>query len=254
LTWVKVRPAGCRKLPDIPGPFHPVSGPRAFEEKLLITTSQPSGNWGGTVGEIAATTPGATGVFRRFKLDFCCGGDVPLREAALKRGVDPADVERALDALAPEEPDAANSLPTDALIAHIVSRYHEAHRRDLPELVRLARKVEAVHGEHPEAPLGLAVALQQILFPAMLAGASGPLDGPLAQMRDDHDEHGAALRYLEQVTGGFALPEGACRSWTALYLGVEQLVDDVMDHIHLENNVLFPRYDSAAPAEASGVA
>jgi regulator of cell morphogenesis and NO signaling len=209
-----------------------------------------------TIGEIAATLPGATAVFRRFKLDFCCGGDALLADAVRKRGLDIGLVERALSAL-----DLRKSAPapeaTGALIDHIVSRYHETHRRELPELVRLARKVEAVHAGHPEAPRGLADTLEAIraeleehmqkeeteLFPLMRQRHDAGAKLPTAQLRHDHDWHGELLRRLEVIAQGFALPEGACRSWEALYVGTDKLVDDVMEHIHLENNVLFPRFE-----------
>lgn len=66
---------------------------------------------------------------------------------------------------------------------------------------------------------------------------------PIAQMRHDHDRHGEHVRHLEAIAKSFVLPKGACRSWEALYVGTAKLVDDVMEHIHLENNVLFPRFE-----------
>ncbi len=209
-----------------------------------------------TIGEIAATLPGATAIFRKFRLDFCCGGDAMLADAVRKRGLDIGIVEGALAALDP-----GKSIPapeaTGALIDHIVSRYHETHRRELPELVRLARKVEAVHVDHSEVPRGLADTLEAIqaelgehmqneeaeLFPLMRQQGGTKAELQTAQMRHDHDRHGELLRRLETLARGFVLPEGACRSWEALYVGADKLVDDVMEHIHLENNVLFPRFE-----------
>jgi regulator of cell morphogenesis and NO signaling len=209
-----------------------------------------------SIGEIAASLPGATAVFRRFKLDFCCGGDALLADAVLKRGLDIALVEQALAALDPGQSAPAPEA-TGALIDHILSRYHETHRRELPELLRLARKVEAVHAGHPEAPRGLADTLAAVqaelgehmqneeteLFPLMRQQRAAGAELPITQMRHDHELHGELLRRLEAITHGFVLPEGACRSWTALYVGTGKLVDDVMEHIHLENNVLFPRFE-----------
>ena len=158
-----------------------------------------------------------------------------------------------------DESGSAISVPqqTDDLIDHILTRYHETHRRELPELVKLGRKVEAVHSDHPQVPHGLADSLQQmlgklevhmkkeelILFPAMRRKSAGGLAVPIAQMRHDHDDHGEHLRRLGSITGNFTLPEGACRSWQALYAGSAKLSNDLMEHIHLENNVLFPRYE-----------
>ncbi len=221
-----------------------------------------------TVGDIAANLPGATSVFRAFKLDFCCGGDVPLADAARKRGVDPADVVRELEALAAASTGVSPEQDTAGLINEIVSRYHEVHRRELPELVTLARKVEAVHADHDAAPHGLADTLQDmigelevhmkkeelILFPAMLRNAGNPLSAPITQMRHDHDDHGVHLQRIDEITNGFTLPQGACRSWQALYAGTRKLADDLMDHIHLENNILFPRFEAAPASEPKGAA
>ncbi len=207
------------------------------------------------VGDIAAQLAGATAVFRAHKIDFCCGGDVPLAEAAAGRGADLAQLEAALAALAGAPPDAPEETPD--LVAHILTRYHETHRRELPELVKLARRVEAVHRAHPQAPAGLADLLEraraeleahmakeeQVLFPAMREGYQGSLDMPIRVMRHEHDGHGEILRALAAITGGFALPADACRSWQALYAGAEKLADDLTQHIHLENNVLFPRFE-----------
>jgi len=210
-----------------------------------------------TVGEIAATMPGATGIFRQFNLDFCCGGDVALEEAAREGGIDVAEVERALAALAPSAAATFDVSKAGELIDHILTHYHEVHRRELPELMNLARKVEAVHAGHPNAPRGLADLLSQmlgelevhmkkeelILFPAMRRRAGGGLDAPIAQMRHDHDDHGEHLRRLAELTGDLVTPQGACRSWQALYVGAAKFREDLMDHIHLENNVLFPAFE-----------
>jgi regulator of cell morphogenesis and NO signaling len=147
-----------------------------------------------------------------------------------------------------------------ALIDHILARYHETHRRELPELVRLARKVEAVHADHAAVPRGLGDMLQKILgeievhmkkeelilFPAMRRRAGGGLAVPIAQMRHDHDDENAQLRAVAELTHGFTPPADACGSWRALYQGAAKFADDFAAHIHLENDVLFPRYEQPA--------
>lgn len=214
-----------------------------------------------TVGEIAAAIPGATAVFRRFDLDFCCGGTARLDEAASKRGVDLAAINRALAELnleagvvAPRE--------TGPLIDHILQRFHEIHRAEVPALLRLARKVEEVHAGHPQAPVGLGDALHRmgleleshmqkeelVLFPLMQDCDGSPppiIRHPIAQMRHEHDEHGRHIAELRALTHDLALPSDACRSWQALYAGLGKLIDDLMEHIHLENNLLFPRFATA---------
>jgi regulator of cell morphogenesis and NO signaling len=224
-----------------------------------IATERPAGSarFGDRlVAEIAASLPGATAVFRRHKLDFCCGGKQPLAEAVAAKGIPLDRVEADLAALA--APDlAVPPAATGALIQLIVERYHETHRRELPELLRLAKRVEAVHGEHPAAPRGVAALLQemaaeleshmrkeeQILFPMMLRGGHPQVGQPITMMRHEHDDHGEHLRQLEALTGNFIIPAGACPTWQALYAGLRKLTDDLMEHIHLENNVLFPRFE-----------
>lgn len=207
------------------------------------------------VGEIAAQVAGATTVFRKHKIDFCCGGNVSLAEAAARRGADVAQLEAVLAALGTARPEAPQE--TGALVDHILARYHEAHRRELPELVRLARRVETVHRDHPDVPQGLADRLsraqvelqdhmakeEQVLFPAMKANYPGSLDMPIFVMRREHDDHAQTIRAFESLTREFTPPDDACRSWQALYTGLEKLVRDLTEHIHLENNVLFRRFE-----------
>lgn len=152
---------------------------------------------------------------------------------------------------------AAAPTETNALIDHILTRYHDTHRSELPDLAALAEKVERVHHDHPQAPLGLAEILgrmigemevhmkkeELILFPAMRAGGSPGIVNPIAVMRADHDDHETSIAEIRKITGDLALPEGACRSWTALYQGTQKFLDDLDTHMQLENNVLFPRFE-----------
>src|SRR5690606_1259614 len=118
-----------------------------------------------------------------------------------------------------------------------------------------AQKVERVHGDHPQAPAGLAAALsllqqdleehmrgeEQVLFPMMQGGARMP--GQLAKMRQKHEVERDKIREIEHLTHGLSLPEGACNSWRALYTGVQKLTDDIVRHIYVENNKLFPAFE-----------
>lgn len=154
----------------------------------------------------------------------------------------------------------ADPRSTEDLITHIIGRYHDTLRRELPPLIELAHKVERVHGEAPQAPLGLSVMLAQlldemeehmhkeemILFPAMQRGGMPGIVHPISVMRADHDDHAEAIARIRAVTGDLVLPEGACRSWTRLYAEVSQLVTDFEDHMRLENDILFPRFETAA--------
>ena len=152
------------------------------------------------------------------------------------------------------------ALNVAALIDHIVSHYHEIHRQELPELLALARKVERVHHDVPEAPLGLADVLERlsdelnthmhkeefVLFPAMRQGVNEGLAQPITMMRHEHEDHAGTICRLEELARGFAVPEGACGSRQRLYAGLKKLCEDIRAHIRVENDVLFPRFELTA--------
>ncbi|WP_436643277.1 hemerythrin domain-containing protein [Microbaculum sp. FT89] len=144
------------------------------------------------------------------------------------------------------------------LTRHIETRYHARHREQLPELVALSAKVEQVHAAVPDVPAGLSALLHQmigelevhmkkeelILFPAMRRGSPG-LETTIAVMRADHDDHAAEISRIRALTNDLRLPDGACRKWTALYQGLTEFVADLDAHVRLENDVLFPQFETA---------
>jgi regulator of cell morphogenesis and NO signaling len=209
-----------------------------------------------SLGDIAASLPGSTAIFRRHKLDFCCGGSENLERAAQKRGLDLAAIEAELARLAPEQNPTPDTV--ENLISHILERYHQVHRRELPELRNLAIRVEKVHVEHHAAPAGLSELLarmqgeleshmqkeEQVLFPFMLAGGNPMIVHPIGMMRHEHASHGEELRALAALTNDMTLSDGACNSWRALYAGLAKLAEDLTEHIHIENNILFPRFEA----------
>lgn len=216
-----------------------------------------------TLGSLACSIPGATRVFHQYKLDFCCGGDQSLRDSAIRRGLDAEQIARLLESLEPASGDETDwrGEPAQVLIDYILERFHERHREQLPELIRLASRVEQVHGGRPGCPNGLAEHLwhmqqeleshmckeEHILFPLLRQGFPAPqVQGPISVMRLEHDQHGAALAHLAALTDDITAPENACNTWRALYRGLEELRRDLMLHIHLENNILF----ADAPANA----
>lgn len=148
-------------------------------------------------------------------------------------------------------------LDTPALVAHILQRYHQVHRAELPSLINRARKVEAVHADHPECPSGLARFLEEvedvldghmakeeeILFPMMLSAAPPPMIRmPISVMESEHEDHLKTLAALRRLTGGLEPPEDACGTWCGLYAGLAKLADDLSAHIEIENSLLFPRF------------
>jgi regulator of cell morphogenesis and NO signaling len=210
------------------------------------------------IGQIAVDLPGATAIFRRLKLDFCCGGQIALQEACDRKGLETGAVLSELASLQRDDrvPDAQDPA---ALIDHILNRYHAVHREQLPELIRMARRVEAVHRDHPEVPVGLAHHLEtmeqellehmikeeNILFPLLRQGGHPMANQPIRVMRDEHTGHGAHLERLSELTQEHTPPTGACNTWRALFAGTAQLTDDLINHIHLENNLLFPAFENS---------
>jgi regulator of cell morphogenesis and NO signaling len=214
-------------------------------------------NASATLAELAVTHPAAAAVFHRHRLDFCCGGRRSLADVCLERGLDPEAILNAISEEGPRDPDARrwDEEPLPNLVDHIVTRYHDRLRQSLPDLVRMAARVEARHGDKAECPLGLAAHLErmqadlldhlqkeeQILFPMIVRGQGARAPGPVHVLEVEHEHHRTHLVHLRALTADLTLPESACTTWRALYLGLEQLEQELMEHIHLENNVLFPR-------------
>lgn len=206
------------------------------------------------VREIAVSRPGATAVFRRYKIDYCCGGESPLAAAVDRRGANLQAILAELSGLEPGQSDLPSTTPE--LIEHILERYHETHRRQFPEAIRLARRVESVHGGRPDCPVGLSQHLafmfddlethhqkeEMALFPMMLAGRRDGMDAPIGCMMDEHKDVLEQLAGLARITGDFTPPEGACTTWRALLELCRQIDADLREHMHLENNLLFPAF------------
>jgi regulator of cell morphogenesis and NO signaling len=209
-----------------------------------------------TLAELATTHPAASRVFQRYGLDYCCGGRQPLDDVCHVKGLDPTAIVHAIE----EEEKAVDSPRWDAaplpeLVLFIVNRYHAALRDELPALIALAAKVEAVHAEKPACPRGLRALLdtvhedvldhlakeETILFPMIVAGHGYMTGNPIHVMEAEHDEHGRSLARIRALTNNLTPPPEACATWRALYLRLGALEAELMDHIHLENNILFPR-------------
>ena len=225
-----------------------------------------------TVGEIAVEIPNATREFEKLGIDYCCGGNRTLGEACAEAKI---SVDEALDRLqksmtaAPPstEQDWQNQLLAD-LIEHITSTHHVVVREECPRIEALAAKVVSVHGKnHPEllqvqelfAALAeeLRVHLmkeEQVFFPyvsrmeeSVLSGEPAPpamfgtVVNPVRMMMQEHDGAGDVLRSLRTVTKDYMLPADACISYRTLYQALQGFEADLHQHIHLENNILFPR-------------
>ncbi len=226
-----------------------------------------------TVRELALEIPSAAKVFEQLGIDYCCGGKQNLDQACRSAGVETGKVVKALDA-AQSSGDANGSAtdwpsaPLADLIAHISRTHHEYTRQAIARLGPLFDKVCSVHGtNHPELlqlrdtfrNLGgeLTTHLMKeelVLFPyvermeesvlqhePILPPPFGSVQNPVAMMEHEHDSAGDALRALRTGSNGFAPPSDACTSYQVLYRSLAELEADLHQHIHLENNILFPR-------------
>lgn len=210
-----------------------------------------------TLGHLATTHPEATAVFFRHRLDFCCGGGRKLTDACKSAGLDPTNIlaEIAAEAI-PKQPQRWDTRSIPELIDFIVNRYHAALRQELPALIHAAKKVERVHAAKPTVPHGLAAHLEtfaeeilqhlakeeNMLFPALRSGSHGQqVHMPIRMMMHEHNDHAAILTRTRELTTNFVPPVEACATWRAMYAALATLEEDLMEHIHLENNVLFPR-------------
>jgi len=211
------------------------------------------------VGQIATEYPMATKVFARHGMDFCCGGGKPIQNVCDSKGLDVAAVlDEIREAVADPDSDLErwDDAPLDALITHILTTYHAPLKEELQRLEFMATKVNTIHGSKmpevlPEL-LSTVLALkaeleahmakeEQILFPLILQGRGTMAGGPIAVMESEHQSAGDALGRLRQLTGDFEVPHGACNTWRALWHGLAALETETHQHIHLENNILFPR-------------
>ena len=223
-----------------------------------------------TVGEIVAEDYRRAPVLKRFGIDFCCGGGVSLERAAAKAGVPVEDVERALAEASGESGPAGLRVEDwdPAFLAQfIVNQHHGYVRRQAPALLAFTSKVARVHGGgHPETVQiadrfeGVLVDLAQHmareeteLFPAIAAGAPAAELAPLIEeMEGDHEGAGALMREIRELSDDYTPPADACATYRAAYANLEAFEEDLHRHVHLENNVLFPKVRGKRGAQPRG--
>ena len=226
-----------------------------------------------TVRELALEQPGAARVFEKLGIDYCCGGKQTLAQACRAASLPVDKVLDALEAAHPSGPASSTDShwqtePLGNLISHIKNTHHKYTREEMARLGPLFDKVCSVHGErHPElfelrtTFQGLAQELtthmmkeEMVLFPYMermeesviqkepiLPGPFGSIRNPVSMMEQEHDAAGDALRALRASSNGYAAPPDACVSYQTLYRTLTEFEADLHQHIHLENNILFPR-------------
>ena len=232
----------------------------------MITTNM-------TVREVAIELPQSTRLFEKFKIDYCCGGNQPLAEACAAAGIEVNNVmEMLAEVTQSTSQDEAvldfQNMSLPELIAHIFDTHHVFTKSEMDRLQLLADKVLAAHGgNHPElihfnelfnrlcADLKPHMFKEeQVLFPYIMALAAaadqktpapfapfGTVKNPIRMMMSEHDTAGELLRELRKLTSDYKTPADACISYQTLYQALENFEKDLHQHIHLENNVVFPK-------------
>lgn len=226
-----------------------------------------------TVRDVAVEHPQATRVFEKLKIDYCCGGDKTLSEACVAAGVEISNLEGLLEEASRAEVQTSGSIDFQKstlreLIDHILEKHHVYTKDEMLRLEPLMAKVISVHGgNHPDLNEQGALLLQicadlkphmfkeeQVLFPYVLEmersvlenrpapfAPFGTVKNPVRMMMMEHDNVGDLLRELRGSSSNYTVPADGCISYQTLYQALEAFEQDLHQHIHLENNILFPR-------------
>ncbi|MCA9563991.1 MAG: iron-sulfur cluster repair di-iron protein [Myxococcales bacterium] len=218
---------------------------------MLKPTSEES------LGNMAARIPGASRVFMRHHIDFCCRGKRSLAEACDEHGLDLEFVLGQLESVCDRKSDEVDwrTQNESAIISHIIETYHKPLKEELPRLNAMAEKVASVHLDKDQrleeirrVLLGVSEELlahmekeERVLFPWIRSGREPLPIAPIRVMLIEHADAGEALERLAELTEGYNPPHEACATWRAFYLGLRQFAEDLQQHVHLENNVLFPK-------------
>jgi len=226
-----------------------------------------------TVRDLALEVPGAARVFEKIGIDYCCGGAKPLEEACVTAGVSVQDVVRSLEDASTQPGERVHDRdwqaePLTALVSHIIQTHHAFDRQELERLEPLLAKLRSVYGQsHPEVVqiervfsalkqdlLNHMAKEEQVLFPyivqlqqAIDSGSAKPLpffgtvNNPIRMMMMEHDAAGDMLRNIRELSSNYTPPADTCVTYKTVYESLEELERDLHTHIHLENNLLFPR-------------
>ncbi|WP_409974416.1 iron-sulfur cluster repair di-iron protein [Bacillus sp. Bva_UNVM-123] len=220
------------------------------------------------VKDIVNELPKTSDVFKRYRIDFCCGGNIPLIQAASEQSIDVAQLLEELKEIFVKEENQKDNMEvwtnstSEDIIEHIQARYHRPLLEELTLLSPYVTKVSKVHGNsHPELIkvyelfyefkkelIAHTAKEDETVFPLLLK-----LDDPAVENREEminyikelekeHDHAGAILKQLREVTTDYKLPLDACGTYNLVYKRLEKLEADTFMHVHLENNILFPRY------------
>ncbi|HPH31266.1 MAG TPA: iron-sulfur cluster repair di-iron protein [Chitinophagaceae bacterium] len=244
-------------------------GPEWWKVRI---SKRKSGEAEETLGQLVAKDMRKAQIFKKYGLDFCCGGKKTVKEACQEKGLDVTKVERELQ-LSEKEEAIRNPLPYNDwspafLCDFIVNTHHSYVRNNLPDIVAYADKVRKVHGgRHPELleiwqrvsevnteMMAHMVKEEKVLFPyihelvkvadkteSAHAKELGTVQQPIQMMEMEHEVVGEHLAKIRELTGHYTLPDDACASYSLLYRMLDAFEDDLHLHVHLENNILFPK-------------
>jgi regulator of cell morphogenesis and NO signaling len=244
-------------------------GPEWWKVKI---SKRVSGEQDETLGQIVAKDLRKAQVFKRYGLDFCCGGKKTVKEACAEKGLDVTKIEKELqqaDKLPASRPLPYGDWSLDFLVDYIVNTHHSYVRKTLPDIVAYSKKVAKVHGDrHPELLVinqlvmeineeltGHLVKEETILFPYIKTMVAlkvneqqscavrpfGTVQSPIKVMEMEHEIVGKHLDKIRKLSNNYLLPDDACASYSLLYRILDEFEEDLHLHVHLENNILFPK-------------
>lgn len=223
-----------------------------------------------TVADVVTENIEAAHIFKKHGIDFCCGGGISIEKACEKAKISPSVIEAELNALSKPKNKSLdyNSWKLDFLADYIINTHHHYVDESSPLLMQYSKRVNQVHGQH-YTELGKIEALvtkvvqtmaahqkkeELILFPfikklakasvedtTIPAGHFGSVENPVRMMEEEHDEAGKIMREIAQLSNDYTPPEGACNTYRAFYQKLNEFEDDLHVHVHLENNILFPK-------------
>jgi len=224
-----------------------------------------------TIGEIVAADFRTTSVFEKHRIDFCCGGKVVLATACREKGIDLAAIIRELEAVKSEPGERSlnyGAWELSFLADYIINTHHAWLRENTGQIAAYAHKIAEVHGAHHPEVIEIAAifdriaadmavhlrAEEELIFPAIkrleaarkagmapAAEDSAALGKSLANLHHEHDKIGAAVHTIRNLANGYAIPDDVCNTFVLTYRLLAEFEDDLHKHVHLENNILFPK-------------
>lgn len=220
------------------------------------------------VRDIVNELPKTSDVFKKFRIDFCCGGNIPLSEAIAANGINEEAIIEELKAVFEKHSSAETDVEvwtksdSTTIIDHVINHYHRTSEEELSLLSPYVTKVSRVHGDsHPELLkvhelfyefkkelLEHMAKEEEVVFPLIRQLADGTVENReeainmIVELEKEHDHAGEILRQIRAVTSDYTLPLDACGTYRLVYKRLEDLEGLTFMHVHLENNILFPRY------------